>query len=1254
MTLRVLLYGDVNLNYRDGSAIWMQSVTECLVRTGARVDVLVKADVREPELLQPFTRHPEVSVLTPFDDRISGFAGMKPAEAARRICTLDSRGAYDVILTRGFEVAAELAEEEQLLGRCWPYLTEGPAFEFEPSEKGARQATLIADSARRVLVQTEEARSVIEALVPAAAGKTLVLNPIVPDAAFDLGRYRGDQSGLDLVYSGKFARRWNTLEMVDLPAQLAERGLDANLTMIGDKFQLTAGDQWWVDAMKAAAAKERPGVAWAGGMSRQDALAESARHGIGLCWRDPELDTSLEISTKMLEFAAIGTPPVLNRTAMHEALLGTDYPLFVDDGDVLATLERAAADAYLVTRARDRAQQRVADYSMEATAARLGAHLARAMSGHVTKVTATPHKVLLAGHDFKFAGELIDLLRSRSDVELRIDQWTRLAQHDKGASEELANWADTIICEWSGPNAVFYSQRVRPEQRLLVRFHGFEIRGAWLSDIDVAKVDAFIFVSDFYRKQVLRQTGWPEHRTTVIPNTIDALDLDRPKLPGAEFRLGMAGFVPMLKRPDRALDLLEGLLAHDERYQLVLRGRLPWDYPWEWNKPAQREAYASFFERVGSDPRLRDHVVFEPFSADMGSWFRGIGWMVSPSTRETFHLAPVEGMASGAVPVVWAREGAEEIFGADLVCDDTDAAVRFVLDNAPRWAELCAEMKPRVSEYDLGQVRDLWFTLVSLPKGAPVPLNGVPLEADEVTDAGSLTAGVDRALRADDAAAAAQLTSAHADEAKEAAGLSYLLDRVQGAETVAQWADNPGRILPPVGLAAALVPEPGVTVASEERAARDGEVITDPVPGVPARLDHQVHVWADALQRTARRVRAAAIAAVDEPGPRALAAAVAAGRLGLPVDWRRPAQEMPPHDLPGMWSRLHEAARAGVPGPGRPLSSLSVGLVSDQFTRDTFSATLPVVELRRSTWREQLDGLDAVVVESAWEGRDKEWFHGVAYHGEEDSADLRALLEECRSRGIPSLFWNKEDPVHFHSFQQPASWCDHVFTTDAGVLPRYLSTEGTRPRTASALPFFAQPRLHEAAPGERPAQHTIAFAGSYYGNRYAKRSAELSMILKEAARFGLTIYDRQHDRPDSPYQFPEEFKQYSVGAVSYAEMLQVYRSHPVHINVNSVSDSPSMFSRRVVEIAASGSLVLSGAGRGVREVLGDAFPVLTTAEEWREHLERAMTDEDFRREAARRQYLAVMRAHRADQALAIMLRTAGIAVDPDASAEEQG
>ncbi|MDT1893206.1 glycosyltransferase family 4 protein, partial [Acinetobacter baumannii] len=107
-------------------------------------------------------------------------------------------------------------------------------------------------------------------------------------------------------------------------------------------------------------------------------------------------------------------------------------------------------------------------------------------------------------------------------------------------------------------------------------------------------------------------------RVRVIPKAVSFADLARPGREGRGFRLGMVGIVPLLKRPDRALDLLGRLRAEDDRFTLHIRGRMPWEYPHVWRKPLEREGYLDLFARLGAGP-LRDAVAFEPFGADMGT-----------------------------------------------------------------------------------------------------------------------------------------------------------------------------------------------------------------------------------------------------------------------------------------------------------------------------------------------------------------------------------------------------------------------------------------------------------------------------------------------------------------------------------------------------------------------------------------------------------------------------------------------------------
>src|SRR5262249_57498087 len=110
------------------------------------------------------------------------------------------------------------------------------------------------------------------------------------------------------------------------------------------------------------------------------AMRLTASCDIGLSWRHPDLDASLELSTKVLEFGALGLPVILNRTPMHEALLGADYPLFaVSLADVAAAAAAAAADPGLYRLAADRTRRAAEQFPLDRAAERLRGYLAAAV-----------------------------------------------------------------------------------------------------------------------------------------------------------------------------------------------------------------------------------------------------------------------------------------------------------------------------------------------------------------------------------------------------------------------------------------------------------------------------------------------------------------------------------------------------------------------------------------------------------------------------------------------------------------------------------------------------------------------------------------------------------------------------------------------------------------------------------------------------------------------------------------------------------
>lgn len=328
------------------------------------------------------------------------------------------------------------------------------------------------------------------------------------------------------------------------------------------------------------------------------------------------------------------------------------------------------------------------------------------------------------------------------------------------------------------------------------------------------------------------------------------------------------------------------------------------------------------------------------------------------------------------------------------------------------------------------------------------------------------------------------------------------------------------------------------------------------------------------------------------------------------------------------------------------LGELRVGIIADEFTTETLRPSVQLVPLMPETWAEQLaaENLDMVLVESAWKGNGGAWHRKVGYYDDDSFADLSGLLDTARSRGIASVFWNKEDPIHFKRFSAAAALCDHVFTTDAHKIPDYLSTPERRSLTASSMPFYAQPAIHNPLASTMPVRDTVTYAGTFYGKRYAERSEQLLALLDGVVATGLTIYDRQHDDPDSPYRFPAHLLNHVEGAIPYREVLGAYKSHIANINVNSVEGSPTMFSRRVVEIASSGGVVLSGPGRGMEEVLGDLIPVSRSRRRTQALVSAWSQMPSVRLAEAWRQMRGVLRAHTVDTALTIMARTAGLRI----------
>jgi glycosyltransferase involved in cell wall biosynthesis len=667
---RALVYGDVDLNLIDGSAIWAQGMVQALARAGCAVTLVLKAPVRTGRLVDPLEALDGVTVRRPQEERLVGVDESMSAKQAVRVLTeVDAAEPYDLVVIRGRRIAGKLAHSP-LQGRLWTYLTDVPqsAAEFDGAARG--ELTRIAKASRFLLCQTEELRCFLESAVPATAGSCVLFPPVVvlPDGLEPQDRTPPAGRALRLVYTGKFAPRWNTYEMTGLPRLLAAHGVDAELHMVGDKIHEDPQDPRFAKRMRTAL-ETAEGVVWHGGHPRAEAMRISAGCDVGLSWRHPDMDASLELSTKVLEMGGLGVPVVLNRTPMHERLLGADYPLFAStETDVVEALAVTAREPETYTLAVKRCRDAAADFGLDAAAERLRRCVSQAFPEPSEAVMRSsgggtrPLRVGIAGHDLKFFTGLLDYFKSRPDMEVRVDHWAALKVHDPERSQELVDWADVIVCEWCGPNALWFAEHKRPGQRLVVRLHRFELYSGWPQRLDIGAVDTVVCVSPYYAGLTREMTGWPADKVTVVPNWVDDAQLDRPKLEGAEHHLGMIGIAPSRKRLDLGLDVLEELRRDDPRFTMFIKTKLPWDYWWIWQKEEEREHYEQVFRRIRRSPLLAGAVIFDSYGRDVAGWLRRIGFVLSTSDDESFHLAPAEGMAAGAIPALLSWPGADTIY----------------------------------------------------------------------------------------------------------------------------------------------------------------------------------------------------------------------------------------------------------------------------------------------------------------------------------------------------------------------------------------------------------------------------------------------------------------------------------------------------------------------------------------------------------------------------------------------------------------
>jgi hypothetical protein len=272
---------------------------------------------------------------------------------------------------------------------------------------------------------------------------------------------------------------------------------------------------------------------------------------------------------------------------------------------------------------------------------------------------------------------------------------------------------------------------------------------------------------------------------------------------------------------------------------------------------------------------------------------------------------------------------------------------------------------------------------------------------------------------------------------------------------------------------------------------------------------------------------------------------------------------------------------------------------------------------------------DLLFVESAWCGRDNSWKFKIAGYPENPQRNnhkLARLVAYARARGIPTVFWNKEDGVHFDRFIDSAKLFDHIFTVDENCVPRYRSVVGPSV-TVNTLMFPVQPATHNFT-GFNFKHCRANFVGSYGHHVHERRRFWQDQMFNAASRtgLGLTVIDRNSDRKSDNYRYPSLPGLKVLPALPHPQTAQIYKDYLVSLNVNTIEDSATMYSRRLVEILACGGIAVTNPSPAVDRYFKDFCHVVHNAEEAADLFARLKhglsTDDLARAEAGARYVLA--------------------------------
>lgn len=280
-----------------------------------------------------------------------------------------------------------------------------------------------------------------------------------------------------------------------------------------------------------------------------------------------------------------------------------------------------------------------------------------------------------------------------------------------------------------------------------------------------------------------------------------------------------------------------------------------------------------------------------------------------------------------------------------------------------------------------------------------------------------------------------------------------------------------------------------------------------------------------------------------------------------------------------------------------------IAFIGDIFTYMSLKDILNV-EYVSSHSEINVESYDFLLCESTWAGVDGSWRYVLTRFKTEQGSALRETVRKFKDAGKKCVFYNKEDPIGYKIFSDSASLFDIIITTSEKSMSNYLKDHPGK--TLLNIPFCCNPRKHNPIGGMKKLKEAC-FIGGFYRHidgRQEDTERLFDSVLEKEIPF--RIINRHYFMPKFSCQIAkkerlnrncklsEKYGRFNNPPVDSKFIEQEYKKYALQLNVNSITDCGTMFSRRLVEMLGCGCNVYSNRSRAI-EMLG--LPVILDLDE---------------------------------------------------------